>query len=203
MEIRAWNAQQIQKEFPACESLKDIVREIEELLWKTGRVVCTVKVNGMCLSEEDESRLASSGLAEIESIEIAAQMPRLLVRDTIQSIVQLLPELTEASIQAADLFRQNKRREAQELLGRLLDGCRWFTDSLGLIKESARRWPDLGLDTQFFSQPEAQMKASTRDVLAALESKDLIQLADILEYDFSNSLGAWAKLLSAVRTMID
>ncbi|MGE0763286.1 MAG: hypothetical protein AB7N80_08410 [Bdellovibrionales bacterium] len=187
------------QDFLNCSSLKDLVAQIETQVRSKGRVVCSVAVNGLHLNEADELRLGSTLKQDIDFIEVEIEQPDHLLRSTVVSQIELMQEIDRVAQAAAEAFRQLDLSRGHDLLISMLDGCRWFTDSLVALRDVLRSLNTEGMNVEDWKKAETELHAVLSQVLAAVESSDRVLLADILEYELANSLEKWHELLSSLR----
>ena len=187
------------KDFLNCSSLKDLVEQIETQVRSKGRVVCSVAVNGLRLNEADELRLGATLKQDIDFIEVETERPDHLLQSTVVSQIELMQEIDRVAQAAAEAFRQLNLSRAHEFLISLLDGCRWFTDSLVALRDVVSSLGKVDIDAEEWRKAETDLHSVLSQVLAAVESSDRILLADLLEYELANSLEKWRKLLGGLR----
>jgi hypothetical protein len=183
-------------EFAFCKTLGEVVSELEKKVKAQGRVVCTISVNGMRLNETDEQRLAATSVAELKNIEFETEDPAELMRSTLHSQAQMAAEISRVSLLAAEAFRRLDLNPAQNLLISLLDGCRWFTDGLVALKSAPSGLLKFPFDENQWSLAESEFRRVVSEILAAVERRDYVLIADLLEYDLGNSLDRWRALLT-------
>jgi len=185
-------------EYANCQTLGEVVVELEKKMRAQGRVVCNISVNGMRLSEADEHRLGGTSLHELRHVELEIEEPRELVLSTLHSQIQLSGELQRLSLSAAETFRGLDLNPAQAVLISLLDGCRWFTDGLVALKSAPSSLIELPFAPSQWDLSEAEFRRVMSEILAAVERRDYILLADLLEYDLGNALDRWRGLLTQI-----
>lgn len=183
-------------EFALCKTLGEVVSELEKKVKARGRVVCNISVNGMRLNETDELRLATTSVAELKDIEFETEDPAELIQSTLHSQAQMAAEISRVSLVAAEAFRRLDLNPAQNLLISLLDGCRWFTDGLVALKSAPSGLMKLPFDDSQWSLAESEFRRVISEILAAVERRDYVLIADLLEYDLGNSLDRWRALLT-------
>lgn len=171
-----------------------VVFEKLHLEWQErGEVVCQFRINGMNLTEQDEYRLASATVSEIESFEVDSQRPDDLLLGVLQNWVTELPTL----IQNADYLAQDIRFDGiQDKLNsfvELVDSCQFLIDSLMTLENivqtqqwtSALEWNE---NTQLTGR-------AIGEALKAFEAKNYTVLSEVIEYDLGHCLQVWLNLL--------
>jgi hypothetical protein len=198
MEVLNYSGSDLQQEFSGCGTLGEVVSELEKKLRARGRVVCHISVNGMRFSEADEQRLAETAVTDLTRLTIECERPENLVQSTIRSQIQLCGELQRVALQTAEIFRKLDLHPAQSHLISLLDGCRWFTDGLAALKAAPPEILPEAFDQKRWDGNEAEFAKAVKEVLTAVENRDYVLIADLLEYDVGNALDRWRDLLGAL-----
>lgn len=196
MQKTIWTAEQIKAEFRDLSSLAEVIKVIENYFWHRGEVICEIRVNGMFMDGKDEIRFASEKVENLQSIEIRSQSPHDLLAETLGSVSEYLPRVRESAIVVAERFQQGSNEEAHRLCLKVLDSCRWLSDWLFLVKKSCGNWAHVKVSEDLWRGAELTFTNVLRDLCSAYENKDFVALADILEYEVSNSLGQWLELIS-------
>jgi hypothetical protein len=196
IEILKFTADDLNAEFAQCQTLGEIVTELEKKVRSRGRVVCNVSVNGMRFNEADEQRLAMTSVRELQNLTIESEEPEELVRSTIFSQLQLCAELQRASLITAEAFRGLDLHPAQTHLIALLDGCRWFTDGLAALKAAPAVLMPESFDQVGWDKSETEFRRVVCEIMGAVERTDYVLIADVLEYDLGNALDGWGGLLA-------
>ncbi|MBK8203895.1 MAG: hypothetical protein IPK68_16795 [Bdellovibrionales bacterium] len=195
MQKTTWTAEQIDAEFGDLGSLSEVIKVIEGYFWRRGEVICDIRVNGMFMDGKDEIRFASEKVENLESIEVKSQRPLDLLAETLRSVSEYLPRVRESAIIVAERFQQGSNEEAHRLCLKVLDSCRWLSDWLFLVKKSCGNWADVKVSEDLWRRAELTFTNVLRDLCSAYENKDFVALADILEYELSNSLEQWLELV--------
>lgn len=197
MESKQWSNEDILSEFESCNNLSEVIDSLEKEYWTKGRVVCEIRVNGVFLTEEDESRLGQENISAIERLEIKSRLPKELMMDAVQSYRELIPEIKNNVLDAAECYREMDVKRAQESFSSVLDACRWLTDALFLLKKNVRNWLRTDLDGEGWKTCEARYIEVIKEIMVAFEAKDYVLLSDLLEYELANSLDEWLIQLSS------
>lgn len=199
LQVRIFDASQIQAEFSQCQDLSEIIQSLEKKCWQDGRVICEIHVNGLYLSEEDERRFAGTLLSDLNNLEIRTRDPEVLVDEALVSVQSWIPQIKVASLGTAQALQEGDLSGGLKKMKQIFEGCRWLSDALLLLKNLSLRGTESW--TQDWARCERDFTALTRGLLSALESKDYVLVADQLEYDMSNVLDKWLELLQAKYTM--
>lgn len=186
-----WNSQELQKQFPDCATLQEIITCIEAEFSGRGEVICEVRVNGHLLNEEEEKKFAESSTSEIRDLSVRSNPPANLIIDAIRSAIVMIPDLEKSCLKTADLLRGSDFGLAQLSFHECLEGCQWLVDTLIHIRGAAS-------GIQFpISQPERWFEAEKliarviREMSEAYTGKDFVLVADLLEYELTGALEVW------------
>ena len=197
MTTLSWDNQQINHQFAQCETLKDIIVQIEDEFSLKGEVICEIHVNGVRLDESDESRYANSLKESIQDLMIFTSRADTLINEALNSANEFIPELEGACVRAAEALRGlgDSQTSGQRLFGETLEGCQWLIDTLGHIRGAAI---GIGLPverTERWLEAERLISKVVRDISAAYQSHDHVLVADLLEYELTAALQLWQQAL--------
>ena len=192
-----WSRAEIQSEFHDCADLKDIVARLEREGAERGEVICEIHVNGLRLSEADESRFAGSPLSELAELSIVSEPADLLVRDSARAAAEFSPRLNEFCLATADVVRDAGLPAAAKAFAQIVDGCRWAAETL----EHARR-ASAAMGRPFSGEArwaaiDKSLSAAIAELLPAFERRDGALVADLLEYEIASVAASWAEAVAA------
>lgn len=193
METKNYQQIEIDEMFQREGTLKGVIAAIESDLYQTGRVVCKITVNGMSLSPEDEIKFEGAGRNDVSEIEVASQSLVKLIGESRASLSKYFTQLKEASLKAAEAMRAGVSQDASDIIRAIIEGTSWATDMLNQIRAVD---PGLSKVQKEWIAAEAQFIRVSRELLTAFERSDSVLLADNLEYEWSESIDQWLKVLS-------
>lgn len=178
-------------------SLGRVFTDIENDLRAANQVVCRYIVNGMEISEDQEARFATVRLTEIETLEYLTENSRDITAIVLKGWIQALPELIEKTEHLAKRMRVQGLSGLLKSIHDVVRNCEFLIDSTINLKAT--------MGDQFFCaspadwyKTEEESKKTVQEALSALENKDFVLLADVLEYDLNNVLQKW---LDHLRTL--
>ncbi len=130
-------------------------------------------------------------------------MDNVELRDT---ILEALPEAAEACtalsgfiLQSANHLRSGEIQEGNELLSKVLDDFSVLVSFLEDVRRCEPFAEEGRKDSiETLDQESREMADLLKVAVGAQESEDWVYLADILEYEFSQKLGAWDGLLKGM-----
>ena len=202
MVIKKWKSKELKERFPNCESLSGVLKELSSLAWKDKSVICEIQLNGEFLSEEDEVKKGALPVHEIDELQVSTQTTDQLLKSSVQSYIRFIPQIKKAAIDCSEDFREQKA-EGSGRFTDVLDGCRWMTDALYLLKSNMQKWDaflELGPE---WSVMEKKYSSTVNEIVRAYESNDTQLLADVLEYELSNSLDGWVQVFEKIESRMD
>jgi hypothetical protein len=194
-----WDDLEIKKQFAGCSTLQDIINRLETDFSMRGEVICEIRVNGVLLSETDESRFAAHSSAEIRDISVRSNKPADLIIDAMNSAYAFVPDLEKSCLKTAEMFRGADLGLAQKSFHECLEGCQWMVDTLMHVRGAAS-----GIQ-QPITQPERWFEAekiigrAIRELSEAYSASDFVLVADLLEYELTGALLVWKDALTNER----
>ena len=213
MTTLTWSNEQIQIEFSDCENLKEIISSVETRMWDSGEVVCEIYVNGFALHEEDETRFSTSALADIKELKVQSNRPEELVQQTLQSITTYIPDLAKETDELANRYRDihgpgvkdqaTIDNEVTHTLSEVLEGFRWLTDAIFLIRTQLENWSHLGDLVEDWKELEEKHTKALKELITSFDKKDQTLIADVLEYDIADVLEDWRRIIPQVLAAIE
>lgn len=171
-------------------ALGKVFSDIEQDLRSTNQVVCRYIINGMEISESDESRFAEVKLSEVDTLEYLTENSRDITSIVLKGWIEALPELIENTEKLAQRMRVQGFSGLYKAIHDLVHNCEFLIDSTITIKATMGD-QFLGGSPANWYKAEEESKKTVKEALRALENKDFVLLADVLEYDLNNVLQMW------------
>jgi hypothetical protein len=184
----------------------EMMRKIELELVPDGRVVTTVFLNDEALSEEQEELYAGFGLDDIASLRLTTEEPVQLALKSLNDTIDYLPVLADSFEKTAKQIRSGDLLKGMELLRESLE----LIQSFNLLIDGIRKvlmidFYQIKLESDEgdnFANLNLRLKELADQILVAAQSEEWLDLADLLEYEFSpllyRYLGAIPFLVEAV-----
>lgn len=190
------------REFYSAETrLSQVFGDIEHDLQAQNRVVCQFIVNGMKLSETDEGRFAEIELREVETLEYLAENKNKLVGQVLTAWQQAIPELMLASEKLCQRMRFQGPKGIFKDIHDLVENVEHLITSLVSLRTMVSA--EMHGRIKGWSAAELNSKKTIVEALTAVEKKDFVLLADILEYDLNTVLQQWADCLSQLAVYVN
>ena len=193
MTTSVWANTEISSTFPQAKTLSEVIGELEATFQLKGEVICEIQVNGVAISEEDEVRLGATPVTEIESLIICSSEPARLIDQALASCKEFIPHVKQSCIRTSEKLRGTDVADAQSQFIETMEGCYWLVDTLRHVRGASSNKSGLDQWTDY----ETKMASVVREVVVAFEAKDYVLVADLLEYELSEAVGAWETVLSA------
>lgn len=171
-----------------------VFRDIEHDLRSMDQVVCQFIVNGLELEESDEGKFSEVSLAEVETLEYLTENKNALVSQVLHAWIAALPELMTKTEKLAQHMREDGPTGFLKAISNLVENCEYLVGSMVSMKSM------LGDSIAGFNltwgKAESLSHSAVHQALVAIEKKDFVQLADILEYDLNQALQTWYESLA-------
>lgn len=166
-----------------------VFSDIERDLSSTDQVVCQYIVNGLELCESDEKKFSQVSLREIESLEYLTENKHKLIGQVVGAWIHALPELLLSTERLAERLRGGGLVGVNKSIYDLVENCEYLVGSMVSLK--AMLGEKVAGFVPSWELAEKQSHAAVQQALVAMEAKDFVQLADILEYDLNQALQTW------------
>ncbi len=196
MKTLHWNHSRILSDFSDCENLRDLIDAIELKCKSSSLLVCSIRVNGMTLEEEDETRFANTMLKAVNEVEVEVGNIIEIVEGIFANYVNWIPYLREVAEDLSESLRAGNMNVAQRGINEMTDALTDLVTSLVELKKTKSNVPQL---TQIDSvdKLENTLVKIVKELTTAFENSDYVLAADVVEYDLNNlldDLRAWVDL---------
>lgn len=191
MEVITLSKQALHEDFSACKDLASFIGEIESQLHRVSKVLCKIKVNGLLLTEEDEIRLATTRLSEIDFVELECRDESHLLEDAARDLEAWVVEFKAVLVAQSDKIRKEGAISAYDF-SQVVKNMSWLVQAIQAIKAHCA-------ETESWVAVEGQMSRAVLELESAYKSQDQILIADVMEYEIFSALDQWRVLLASVR----
>jgi hypothetical protein len=192
MEVISYSAEDISQNYPGCAEIQHLIKAIEKSAKLAGKVVCTVEVNGMLLTEDDEVRLGTASVKDVKSLKVSMEETQKLISDTIINLRAGLSGVRDRCVRVADLVRENPAGPAQFEFSGLMEQTKFLTDALGALKPRLINNSDF---IQKWQTAERKNRQTIRELLQAFKTQDFTLVSDVLEYEMHNLMEVWIEVI--------
>ena len=199
MTTQTWDNRALSQDFPNCRTLSQIIEKLEAHFNGSGEVICEIRVDGLLLDEGDEKRYGESNTRQIQMLEVRANRPDDLIRDAIASTLVFIPDLTTASLDAAEKLRGSEVKEGLRAFGDVIQGCQWFVDTLMHVRGAAAGTSKPITHVERWYEAEKFIGQVVTELNAAYGGNDSVLLADLLEYELTGAIEIWKEVIENER----
>lgn len=174
--------------------LVQVFKDIELDLKATNQVVCQYIINGKEISELDETAYQEMALSEIQTLEYLSENINELMIDVLEGWLGAFPEMIGHTEKISNQIRFAGVQKSFKNIQVLLENYEYLISSIISIKSLVGDSAAAGL--AMLCDAEEKTKATLSEAITAIEKKDFVCLADIVEYELITSLQIWEKLLA-------
>lgn len=182
--------------YPETKILSEIFADIEKDVQSEKKVVCRFIVNDYELDEEAEKKFAEMSLSEIQTIEFWTDQVTHLIPDIVKNWKVALPELMTRCDEVATEIRYKGMDGHYLSIHRMVENCEFLVLSLVSMRQMIGE--ELIAEFMDWNAAQEQMQHLVKEAYEALEKKDFVLLADVLEFDLGHNLGQWLNFLNFV-----
>ncbi len=185
-------------------TVRQVAQQVRECLAPQERMLVAIHIDGHLVERDRLDEVLDSPAGEHGKIDFQSAVPRMLAREVLVHARALVAEAAPIREQAGEMLAAGQTARAMEMLGSCF--AVWSQ-----VQESMSRSVELlGLDLdqlQVDGKPASQMldefAQRLREVKEALENRDYVTLADILQYELQDTTERWQALLDLVIEQID
>jgi hypothetical protein len=184
-----WNAGELASDFPDLKTLGELIDRASAVARQRGQFVCSIKVNGLNLSEDQEAKFGQTPLAEVNDFSIKIQDLDLLLDESTNQCVTFLNHLIKSLEVASHMFRAEDLAAAHRFYRTCIEGTQLFIEMLTHYKVAAQN--SKKVDLGGWSKLELSLQRALMQILEAYRQKNYILVADLLEYELSPVFIQW------------
>ncbi|MCX7977517.1 MAG: hypothetical protein N2578_00785 [Bdellovibrionaceae bacterium] len=190
------SGEDLRKHYPPGTLLGQVFCDIERELEASDFAVCQFIVNGIPLAEAEEEKYSKMPLSDVVTLEYLCDSTSRLLLSVCAGWRQAIPEMILHAEQLSGRLRFESMQTLYHGILELIKNCEVLVNSLSTIRaymgeEVVARLPE-------WSLAEEKTKLMVYEADGAMRQKELLQLADILEYDLINCLEMWKRVLGQV-----
>jgi len=183
------------------EDVLSVVAAVSEFLQKKGRAILVLKADGQniapgtLLDSFKDKPLADVGTLEVESANVAE-----LVEGSLKDLSDTLPELPKACHELAAVFQGNAPEEGFEPFQRLAEIWANVKSREILVANALNlKLDELLVDGENVAALHEALNLYLTEAAVALESRDLVLLGDLLEYELAPRAEVETQIVSLLR----
>ncbi len=186
------------------DTLKDLLKVVEEEIEKGGWILQEVTVDGNPIDLDDPDAVGSLKLLGCRRIDLSATRPTLREHlfQALETGGEGLDFLTTTGAEIAGNLRLGKVKEAMDKHLEFLDAIEWLSMVLKNLSEGfAEVMVESSIEIrrqEIFAKLEEQMKT----LQTSQESQDWVAMADVLEYEFPEIFKVVREILNEVKERV-
>ncbi len=179
--------------FKSDSTLSSLIQRIEDQQRIFKKVVCSVKVNGLLFSSEDEKKYKDLQVNEITSLEVGIESIDLIIFEVNQKWLESIPKLITQAESLALQIRYKGVEGVFKKLVQLVEDYQLLVDTLISLK-SLKVSEEITGTARWDANEELTVKC-IHECIHSLQKKDYNTLSDVLEYDIAHTLQEWHEFL--------
>ncbi|MCK0472934.1 hypothetical protein [Halalkalibacter sp. APA_J-10(15)] len=175
--------------------LEDVFKKINDMIEQSDEFFSHLEVDQAEVYENHDAYLVEH-IASVKEITVVMKTKKEILIETIQTtevyLTGALPEVEALS----EAFYQNPTEQTWDTFGQLVEGMNWLIQLVQSIKQIDLEVPYMEQYVESLTTMESELPT----LLEAVENKDAILIADIINYEV---LPAWKQLKSTATKTID
>ena len=177
------------------------VAAVSEFLQKKGRAILAVKADGTSIAPDKlVDSLEGKPLAQVAALEVDSADVAELVEESLKDLSETLPELPKACRELATVFQGSSPEEGFEPFQRLAEIWANLKSREMLVANALNvKLDDLHVSGQDVAVLHEELNLYLTEAAVALESKDLVLLGDLLEYELAPRAELETQIVSLLR----
>ncbi|MCD6288198.1 MAG: hypothetical protein J7M12_03695 [Candidatus Hydrogenedentes bacterium] len=182
-------------------TLGDMFEFVDQLIATQNRCVTCVKIDGVALSMDKMSEAAFRSVDDIESVEFITQSSDALVEDLLGELASQIDELGELVRAIAAGFQDSTTEPPLETLPKMVDAWQSVIERLATAADLLR----ISLDNvelpdgDTAGQHHARLSETLTKLTSAVENRDYVLVADLLEYEIAPGIEREISVLTSLR----
>jgi hypothetical protein len=181
----------------------DVIEQAKTRLPSEQRMLVAIRCDGQEVPSERLEDVLASPIDAYAKVELATTSRQQLAIDALEGAAALFGETSGMTGDVVELLSQGQTARAMKLLGECLEAWNQAGDT---VRRTAQLL-SLDLDTmQVEQQPLPELFGVLREQLngikEAIEGRDYVLLADILQYELPQTAQQWERMIRAVRDRV-
>jgi len=175
-----------------CKNIEELIHQVELDQQSDGNVICQFVINGIKLSDEDESRMKLLNISDLKTVTLLLDRPENILREIIQNWRNEIPKIISHADGLSSVIRERGIESQITSFIQLIESSQLLVQSLISLSNV--------IDTQKIFETgqwhlsEKLLAEAVGDTLKVFEKRDSKILADVIEYDLANSLVNWLEI---------
>ena len=171
------------------------IDEVSDIAARNGRMVVELTINGENMSGEMLEAILDRIGVDGDELRMVTADPCELAVDVLGQIRGTISEIMGLQQEAADLLQQDDTSAAFEKLGQLISN--WLNVQQAISQSTSLvglKLDDIEVEGSPVSDLTNELLEQLRTLKELIEGKDMITLADVLEYEWPEVSEKWDKL---------
>lgn len=191
---------QIEHDFADDTSVEDAVRHVQDEVCSSDRMVIQLRCDGCDVESNAMTELMGKPISNIDRLDILTGTKGELVRDAMTEAAQSLENTSQECERVAAMLNEGKTDPAIKVLGECLSVWQQIHEAVAKSIEML----SLDLDTVMIQDESlATVVGKPKHVLIqvkeALEKRDYVLLADVLQYEFHDVTERWQSVVAELQ----
>lgn len=186
--------QQVQESYFDCENASEVVSRIRSQMENEQKMVCSVRINELTISDEHETKLVDYKLANVHMLEIEYCEYQEFYRDFIASTLVFATDLKKICPHLSEAIYEQQFERFHNLFHDFIISMDSMMTAIHFIHYKGKHeTPETA-----WAGVEGRTSDVLKQVLDLYPAKDFVSLADVFDYEMIDVLEEWARLLQTI-----
>ncbi len=186
------------------ESVESVLKKLEKIILKEGKVFTKIQVDGEVLSDENRERLLSLKPEDVEELSFDTANPRKLAIEALKELLKYLPKLKEGAETVSQLLSVGEYEKAYGLFAKVIDGINWFVKLLKTLPPvTGMNYNEITYKGESVAKAFEGFEEVMNELLKAFEEKDDLKIAKILKERLSPVLEKWTDIAQVLKDYVE
>jgi hypothetical protein len=181
------------------QKLGDLLNDVLSTL-PPNRIVTQILFDGRPLSQPNDPSVID-GLDSVGELQIRTVDRQMWSVNGLDIALSGLERVQRSLIRAAELFREDKKGEANRFFVHCVDGLERFIEAVTITRVAMKLdFTQVSVDDIKLSRLEQEFSEILKHIIMSQEIEDYVGVADKVEYELLPNLCGWAKAIRQLRT---
>lgn len=177
----------------------DLVSFVDGMFAPRGEVVTALRLDEVDEAAFRDPQVCGQALSGFRVVRVESGSPQALARRCLGDAAEALGNLSQATHEAARLFRGDDVGPAKAMLEQVSHGLMAVLRIVSAASLALRRELDgVDADGRSIASLSTDLDRILRDLVASQQNEDWLQVADVLQYDLGPVLDGWECALTEV-----
>jgi hypothetical protein len=178
-----------------CNSLEDLANNLLSKHIPPNDVITKITADDLALLIDEDNSLLDNRIDQYQSIDFSTKSSLELVIESLDQCNQYIDVIVDSIHDVFDCYQSNKISRANQRLVDVIDTIQMFTTLVSNITKSMKGQHKVDEDAyQPIIELELTMLATLKALIPAQESRDIIMLCDLIEYELVDNLTQWKEI---------